>query len=117
MFVGSNNKHLSQMKTKHTPGPWTADGTRIKAYRDNGYTKICKVGDVWPARTDEANARLIAAAPELLEELMSARESMLQDKVAYNQRLGADYDTAYAHAILSLSKIDAVITKATSADL
>lgn len=27
-------------QNKHTPGPWAADGRRIKAYKDNGYTKV-----------------------------------------------------------------------------
>ena len=43
----------------HTKGPWTIKGQDI--YGDDEY--ICK----WSGRT--ANARLIAAAPELLEAL------------------------------------------------
>ena len=55
------------MSTKHTPGPWhIADGSKLMVH----------AGDVWVASTmgvrgdtGEANARLIAAAPDLLEAL------------------------------------------------
>jgi len=54
-------------ETKHTPGPWhTAgdQGVQIRSQRD-------QIAKVWTMRGNEwkANARLIAAAPELLEAL------------------------------------------------
>ena len=57
------------MNTKHTPGPWRVDGTDI-------YTKVAG-SDHWvaaikqrrPNSEDEANAKLIAAAPDLLAAL------------------------------------------------
>ena len=70
------------MKMEHTPGPWTADGTIIKSYRDNGYTKIAKIGDFMPARTDEANACLIAAAPDGLSANIKALEALLWAEAA-----------------------------------
>lgn len=54
------------MKSKHTPGPWIAENevSCIKIWsRSNGRTVLARVGS---NDTDEANARLIAAAPELL---------------------------------------------------
>ena len=55
---------------KYTPGPWT-----VNEYREvldaQGRT-ICRVyldGDRKPVATAKANARLMAAAPELLEAL------------------------------------------------
>lgn len=56
----------------HTPGPWEARGVII--YRstpdaDTGATPLlCVVtGDGTSVAEDEANARLVAAAPDLLE--------------------------------------------------
>jgi hypothetical protein len=53
--------------SQHTPGPWTASGLaifaneRVIAIADDGYTHSLE-----SQRVQEANARLIAAAPELL---------------------------------------------------
>ena len=71
------------MKTKHTPGPWKA--IECAVYRsDNGD----KVADTWLAKPSvgakKANARLIAAAPDLLE---AAREA---NKALCHHGLGED---------------------------
>ena len=52
-------------ETKHTPGTWVADGLEVKV-EDDGWV-LAEVIDT----NDEgaANARLIAAAPELLDVL------------------------------------------------
>ena len=56
------------MKTKHTPGPWVIENNRsfpMIVARDGGkYDGACICPEVC---NGEANARLIAAAPELLE--------------------------------------------------
>lgn len=61
--------------SKHTPGPWTFKGRTVRGPhpRDpEGRTRIV-VNAIWDRGTyvgeAEANARLIAAAPELLEAL------------------------------------------------
>ena len=73
---------MEQSKSKHTPGPWTLtfDGTGILALSKKGtFIKVAEsltvqlvdgTGDhsLTPAKV-AANARLIAAAPELLEAL------------------------------------------------
>jgi hypothetical protein len=56
-----------KMETKHTPGPWI-----VKTYTPNhGCWNHWIQSKHGPSNTDEAeaNARLIAAAPELLEAL------------------------------------------------
>jgi hypothetical protein len=59
--------------SKHTPGPWVADdgysATHLRI-RSEDWGTIADVNDPYNAMPDgelEANARLIAAAPELLE--------------------------------------------------
>ena len=65
------------MKLKHTPGPWRAK--RFSVIKSNGYkiTQNRPAGaapEAWEEidKTYEANARLIAAAPEMLEALIEA---------------------------------------------
>ena len=63
------------MKSTHTPGPWKWDES-FGAIVSTGHTKrlVCPMWtgcnkstmDQYELDTDEANARLIAAAPELL---------------------------------------------------
>jgi hypothetical protein len=52
------------MHTKHTPGPWIVTGNFIDCD-----TPPCRIAVALASPEMEANARLIAAAPELLEAL------------------------------------------------
>lgn len=55
---------------KHTPGPWCVEGVGIRALVRAGTSGvIVAVRHRLSAQENEANARLIAAAPELLEAL------------------------------------------------
>jgi hypothetical protein len=60
----------SKSAAKHTPGPWkikqVEDSTTVEV-RDVYGLLVAEVGDT--SLEDEANARLIAAAPALLEAL------------------------------------------------
>ena len=72
------------MNTKHTPGPWKVWGVHQDVTTERG-SRICEVGrrDVYtiekcrqPFPEDieaSANAKLIAAAPELLAALQAAK--------------------------------------------
>lgn len=61
---------------KHTPTPWIVDGNLIFA-DDTFQTHIAHVEpDSYDVKTREANAKLIAAAPELLEALKIAQQYM-----------------------------------------
>ena len=76
--------------SKHTPGPWhTAgeQGVQIRSAKD-------QIAKVWTMRGNEwkANARLIAAAPELLE--------ALQDMVSDHASLSAA-TLAFARAAIA----------------
>jgi hypothetical protein len=69
------------MQNKHTPGPWHTynmghgQGNPWEVWPDKGLTPICRLISGGVARGNfegHANARLIAAAPELLEALERA---------------------------------------------
>ncbi len=78
---------------KHTPGPWKIE--RIPIESKGGSNTCWKIGpfhaciyDDWRPREigisegeNEANARLIAAAPELLEACNAARRFVAADSV------------------------------------
>lgn len=68
------------MNTKHTPGPWIAEGRTIYALMHNGWKKGVEqfknrfyatvyFDSECPEEEAEANARLMAAAPDLLDAL------------------------------------------------
>ena len=80
-------------KGTHTPGPWVADGNGVILGGEYAGTSICETYKAhWLAsfgrngkeayaalvRDAEANAQLIAAAPELLE---ACRERLLCDEM------------------------------------
>jgi hypothetical protein len=63
---------------KHTPGPWTQKGHSVFIFNKSGHNRVaisvntgCRCGCEEPALIEEleADARLIAAAPELLKAL------------------------------------------------
>lgn len=103
-------------ETKHTPGPWEID--------HNGYLQaavsgviICRIvnsggivfhADFSPAQP--ANARLIAAAPELLEALKSAR-TLLQE--CADDTVGTPSMVEFAEAV---KLYDAAIARAEGRD-
>lgn len=74
------------MDKQHTPGPWRADGAEVwatKPIRFNLTTAgtpmiatACKHQDAEGGFPFEANARLIAAAPDLLEALVALTEDI-----------------------------------------
>lgn len=103
---------MNTPNTKHTPGPWTtekrvtteitiraADKTVIAGARCDSYL---------PAYESEANARLIAAAPELLDalETMTGYAEKLLEAAGsidglVDSRLNAEYDIEQARAALA----------------
>ncbi len=63
--------------SKHTPGPWTAQrvhgckqiGPKLGPHRQSHISELACTSGLNDEAEDEANARLMAAAPELLESL------------------------------------------------
>ena len=100
--------------TKHTPGPWVVDGGGSVSSKDYE----CPVatvsrgmrGNPWVTATRMANARLIAAAPELLEACHDAivgLSAMLDDNETAAERLAAE-----SLALLAIESAEAAIEKA-----
>lgn len=88
------------MSKQHTPGPWhVSNGVQIRSDKH----QICKV---WMMRNGEgnANARLIAASPDLLDAL----KAMLEAQHGY------EYAGFSEEELASFEKARAAIAKATS---
>lgn len=78
-MVTPKTKHT--MSTKHTPGPWKTECGQVFNSTASGWVSeyVAKVNEV--SKCSEANARLIAAAPELLEALEWAVKLMSGEAV------------------------------------
>jgi len=101
-------------ETKHTPGPWIIqhemDNEGIYIYEDESENEICRIPNTnevekWgnlmieDPETRVANARLIAAAPELL--------NALQDIKCLLQELGEDNSPQSKDALaIALNTLD-----------
>lgn len=69
--------------TKHTPGPWEVDelnNTTVWGKKQRFNMLVAKCGDAQIILQEEAeaNARLIAAAPELLEACKKVKSDLFQ---------------------------------------
>ena len=91
-------------EVKHTPGPWEADGSLVYAPKEHsfgalygasrdGRAPICDTGDgeYCQSLSPEADALLIAAAPDLL--------AVCKDIEGFLKRSG--YDTALVRAAIA----------------
>ncbi len=94
------------MKTKHTAGQW-----ELQYYGDNGNRK-CRIhsdnvtiATVAPIDEQQANAKLIASAPELIEALQLLLKSHRQLTFEKNHSLNDNWLEEKAHeAILKATK-------------
>lgn len=104
------------MKTNHTPGPWSVPRKAWNDPKDPHFdhcdvihsgTRVAKVSGVGSEET-EANARLVAAAPEMLEAL---EELLLHEgERDTNNGLGLELDSDDLE--LAKTKARAIISKA-----
>lgn len=78
---------------KHTPGPWTIEGDTI---RNTNQEIICLAGGRYGYRRDksgreeiQANAHLIASAPEMLKALKELHRILYEDEgyALYNPKM------------------------------
>ena len=89
------------MPNKHAQGPWMLNGNTVEAYPDlenslSYIAPVCTVDDDWNPDITQANARLIAAAPDLLAALQAC---LLRDDIASDE-LGEVIRAAIAKAIV-----------------
>jgi len=91
--------------SKHTPGPWsyrdvTAEGTKVYAKIVSGKTGVGFAGayKILPRAEADANARLIAAAPDLLAALQKIPARYLGDMDAHTPGASALIRAAIAKA-------------------
>jgi len=113
------------MNAKHTPGPWRIqdlqpairagnckagpDGTRFRVYGDTTlWLDVVADSDGFVFGENEANARLIAAAPELLEALIEERRVRL-----LGQESEVHWESMRDLRRASAADTDAAIAKAT----
>jgi len=96
-------------KTKHTPGPWKAKTVKALGIYANNDQQIAVVHNEMPRggrrqddyNIEEANARLIAAAPDLLEAcevLLKAAPELWGDDIEKWPRLMDRVEAAIAKA-------------------
>jgi hypothetical protein len=115
------------MSAKHTPGPWTAvpnggddEDPRavLVAVRDQygDWTVLADCRNRWLADDvsgdEEANARLVAAAPDMLEALEHAKW-WIETTCQYAHEEGTSVDSLASGKTSALKPILAAIAKAT----
>ena len=88
----------------HTPGPWKvlalSSGSLLIETDDHRCAVICDF-DRHNRVNNEENARLIAAAPDLLEALKQCRDAL---SAVYNR--GADFSNAHKAAGVAIAKAE-----------
>ena len=84
VLVETDN-HEPKFPTRHTPAPWEVCDDDLNVFAPETDTSITNVGHFTAPDSleGEANARLIAAAPDLLEALRALCGQML-DRVAFD---------------------------------
>lgn len=112
------------MSAQHTPGPWCCEHRKgsDSMYRtevfsvEHGVIATCKwtpknLGSGVTGTYREANARLIAAAPDLLEALELAHKAL--EAIANEMTVGERYTNAGQYLLDSLEPSRDAIAKAT----
>lgn len=86
--------------TLHTPAPWKADLVSLRIWANDGNTEIARTSSDVGIQEEEANARLISAAPELL----SALKFLLADYIAIEGERLTGSDAPLKTALSAIAK-------------
>lgn len=92
--VGTPNSQATQRNSQHTPRHWNYVETSTGYNIYNHSKQIDKIEIIARIDSNEANARLIAAAPELLEaleNLLSAEKEL----DPFNEKAGIEFEGRY----------------------
>jgi len=91
------------MKTKHTPGPWTAKFFRNTGLEVRGQDTrlVYEITEPLDAE-DGANAHLIAAAPEMLEALEKAADLISAEYCSHGDGCDENKKACYISDILKV---------------
>lgn len=94
------------MKNQHSPGPWTVSNPKDPHYSravssGNGYADVAFCGS-FPLVQAQANARLIAAAPDLLAALLLIERICNLDNTILTT--DAEYPTLGEYARAAIAK-------------
>ena len=90
------------MSTQHTPGPWEVTNTdkdTITIVRRGVFTVAALWSSTQPRYEQEANARLIAAAPDMLQALAYVVNWHREHDSGEGELFGLDYVTACISAL------------------
>jgi hypothetical protein len=92
--------------TGYTKGPWLLDGRTIYALNDEGVNRFyASVQDAHaPAYELNANARLIASAPDLLEALEDMLSGWKYIRSSHGDLYGVGWDRAQDKAIAAIAR-------------
>lgn len=106
----------------HTPGPWEVCGQFVRTPFRHGEPGAAglMIADVrfgiWPPAQHEANARLIAAAPALLEALKAADEALTQFTAFESDARHIMGNTNFAIVQARREQVRAALAKATGGE-
>lgn len=104
------------MNTQQLPASWINDGKTVSAQVDPAHPSyiapICFLDDEWSPEIVAANARLIAAAPDLLAELQKAELAL---RYAAQESAGKVRKEIVGGWLYHANKAKAAIAKATGA--
>lgn len=107
----STQENTKQAAAAHTPGPWRVGDAGCTVFAPKGASPLriaCITINTVADERQRANARLIAAAPELLRELKSA--------IFYIETYGGEVTRSFS-AGGNMERVKAVIAKATGGAL
>jgi hypothetical protein len=110
-------RHANEHETKHTPGPWhvrvveDCTGEEVGVY-SGGEAMAMLIADCgYPCPANNANARLMAAAPDLLEALLALWRGFMDGSIRFKHVRQSDGEPYHPANVLMCAAIDKVLGK------
>lgn len=99
----------AKTEIKHTPGPWWFDGREVMTV-PLGEIKVCRIHPVSQYDDGSANAKLIAAAPDLLDACESVIR--LHQLIRYDEPVKPEHEGEATTISAMLLKVQLAVKKA-----